>query len=275
MVNARDGLRLRAGPDTTFPVKRTIAFGTVVTVLAREGPWAQVDLEGDGAADGFVHSSFINPVTAGPAMTVAAERPRPAAVGSDILDLVSPAKVKSMFPAATALTNISNNLPFVLAGLKSRTLVDKPIVLMALATIRAEAEGFLPISEGVSRFNTASTPFDLYDAGARIGRRLGNTRAGDGPMFKGRGYVQLTGRDNYTRIGSQIGEPLVTQPELANDPTIAGIILAQFLKNKENAIRVALAAGNLRNARKLVNGGSHGFDRFTDTYNRGLAVLPG
>jgi putative chitinase len=94
-------------------------------------------------------------------------------------------------------------------------------------------------------------------------------------MFKGRGYVQLTGRDNYTRIGHQIGEPLATQPELANDPSISGIVLAQFLKNRENTIRAALAAGNLRLARKLVNGGSHGLARFADTYNRGLAVLPG
>jgi predicted chitinase len=93
-------------------------------------------------------------------------------------------------------------------------------------------------------------------------------------MFKGRGYVQLTGRANYSRIGSQIGEPLSTQPELANDPATAGIILAQFLKNKENAIRAALTAGNLRAARRLVNGGSHGLDRFADTYNRGLTVLP-
>jgi len=54
---------------------------------------------------------------------------------------------------------------------------------MALATIRAETEGFVPISEGVSRFNTADTPFDLYDAGTTIGQRLGNIHVGDGPAF--------------------------------------------------------------------------------------------
>ena len=180
-----------------------------------------------------------------------------------------------MFPAATTLANISKNLPFVITGLKSRALVDKSMALMALATIRAETEGFLPISEGVSHFNTAIKPFDLYDAGTSKGQQLGNTHQGDGPMFKGRGYVQLTGRDNYTRIGVQISQPLATNPELANDPTIAGVILAQFLKNKENAIRAALAAHNLPMARKLVNGGSNGLNRFVDTFNRGSIVLPG
>jgi predicted chitinase len=72
-----------------------------------------------------------------------------------------------------------------------------------------------------------------------------------------------------------MGQPLATQPELANDPTIAGAILAQFLKNKETAIKSALAFADLALARKLVNGGSHGLDRFTDTYNRGLAAIPG
>ena len=52
--------------------------------------------------------------------------------------------------------------------------------------------------------------------------RPGNTEAGDDPRFKGRGYIQLTGRDNYRRVGSQIGINLIDQPQSANDLTIAG-----------------------------------------------------
>jgi putative chitinase len=183
--------------------------------------------------------------------------------------------VKSIFPAATRLVNISNNLPFVLSGLKTRALGDKPMVLMALATIRAETEGFVPISEGISQFNTVHAPFDQYEPGTPKGIRFGNTQTGDGPRFKGRGFIQLTGRDNYARVGPQVGAQLVANPELANDPVVAGNILGQYLKNKERPIREALRNGDLRQARKLVNGGSHGLDRFTDTYNRGLSALPG
>jgi hypothetical protein len=193
-------------------------------------------------------------------------------MAQDILDSVTPAKVKKMFPH-TPLAPIASNLAPVLSGLKAMALTDKPMVLMALGTIRAETEGFVPISEGRSKFNTAKTPFDKYDAGTEIGKRLGNKVPGDGARFKGRGYVQLTGRDNYKRIGTQLGIDLVGNPDKANDPLTAGLILAKFIKNKEADVRAALAKKDLKTARKLVNGGSHGLDRFTDAFNLGETAL--
>ena len=265
VVIARDGLRLRAGPSTDFNALRTLPAGTIVTVLSREGMWGLVDLEGDGRADGFVNLPFLRATDSEPAATL-----------GDITGLVTPAIVKSIFPSGTKLSNITANLPFVLAGLRARQLGDRAMVLMALATIRAETEGFVPIDEGKSQFNTSpgGSPFDLYDAGTSKGHDLGNTQPGDGPRFKGRGFIQLTGRDNYRRISTQISVNLIAQPSSANDPATAGLILAQFLKNAEAAIRQALANDNLLKARKLVNGGSHGFDRFKDTFDKGMAVLP-
>jgi peptidoglycan L-alanyl-D-glutamate endopeptidase CwlK len=67
---------------------------------------------------------------------------------------------------------------------------------------------------------------------------------------------------------------LVTNPELANDPEVAATLLARFLGDRENPIREALAANDLATARHLVNGGSHGLDRFADTFNRGMQLIP-
>lgn len=39
---------------------------------------------------------------------------------------------------------------------------------------------------------------------------LGNTQPGDGPRFKGRGLMQLTGRDAYTKYGEHIGLDILT-----------------------------------------------------------------
>lgn len=267
VVIARDGLKLRAGPGLNFGTVRTLPLGTRVMVTAREGQWAQVDLQGDGGVDGYMFRGFLRPAAAAAGGPAAA----PSATG-DPLAAFTPHAVKSMFPA-TPLANIINNLPHVLAGLRKLGLAEPRMALMALATIRAETEGFVPISEFKSRFNTARTPFDLYDAGTNIGRRLGNTRKGDGPAFRGRGYVQLTGRDNYTRIGKQIDIDLVGNPELANDAPTAGLILAQFLRNCEKPLRAALAANDLFKARRLVNGGSHGFVPFKDAFERGRALL--
>ncbi|MFL6744065.1 MAG: SH3 domain-containing protein, partial [Sphingomicrobium sp.] len=275
VVIARDGLKLRSGPGLEFGTVRTLPMGTNVQVLAREGQWAQVDLQGDGGADGFMFHAFLRPTSAAApvAAPIAAEIAVPLIpVTADELAVFTPALVKSMFPFTPA-ASIAANLPHVLAGLRAKALADRSMALMALATIRAETEGFQPISEGRSKFNTRNSPFDLYDPGTSIGQTLGNTQPGDGARFKGRGYVQLTGRFNYTRVGPQISVDLVAAPEMANDPTTAGIILAQFLRNVETRLRAALADGNLRLARKLINGGSHGLDRFEDAFERGQRAL--
>jgi len=178
--------------------------------------------------------------------------------------------VSRMFPF-TPVDNIEENLPFVCYSLVAEAIVDKPMVLMALATIRAETESFEPISEGKSVFNTSpgGQPFDLYDNR----KDLGNKGKGDGALFKGRGYIQLTGRANYQQFGRLIGKNLIKDPDLACDPTIAAGLLALFLKSKERQIKEALVRGDLAEARRLVNGSSHGLDRFTNTYRIGDGLI--
>lgn len=63
-VIARRGLRLRGGPGTEFDVVENLATDQIVSVLASSGDWLQVDIEGDGRADGFCHSGFLEPVAA-------------------------------------------------------------------------------------------------------------------------------------------------------------------------------------------------------------------
>jgi peptidoglycan L-alanyl-D-glutamate endopeptidase CwlK len=183
---------------------------------------------------------------------------------------VTVAVASKMFPA-THLDNIKNNLPAVLDALHARTLTTVPMVLAALATIRAETEGFVPISEGISRYNTSpgGSPFDLYD----YNKDLGNQGNGDGARFKGRGYVQLTGRANYTHFGQEVGVDLIADPERANDKVIAAQLLSAFVKSKETALNQALQNKDFKAARKLVNGGTNGLDRFTDAYTIGLKLL--
>jgi hypothetical protein len=258
----------------SFPSKGVLKMGTEVDVLGHDGDWAQADVDLNGSADGFMLAKHLSPV----ATATPGSAPVPSAVPSaggglpGFLASVTAAKVKQMFPA-TLLSAIQANLPHVLAGLAGEGLTDKPMALMALSTIRAETAGFKPIDEGKSRFNTRDAPFDRYEPGTSVGDTLGNTKPGDGPKFKGRGYVQLTGRGNYTAIGGQLGIDLVADPAMANDPKLAGRILARFIKNKEAAVRAALARNDLTKARELVNGGSHGLDDFKDAFQKGQAAL--
>jgi putative chitinase len=68
----------------------------------------------------------------------------------------------------------------------------------------------------------------------RMAKRLGNKVKGDGEKFKGRGFIQLTGRDNYTRASQQIfgDDRLVKNPELASRLDVGAKIALWFWKNQ-------------------------------------------
>ena len=70
--------------------------------------------------------------------------------------------------------------------------------------------------------------FRMYDPqGSRpaLARKNGNMNPGDGVKFCGRGYVQLTWRNNYAKFGQLIGQPLEANPDLAMKPDIAAKIM--------------------------------------------------
>jgi len=66
------------------------------------------------------------------------------------------------------------------------------------------------------------------DKMAKLG--LGNTNEGDGYKYRGRGYIQITGRYNYTRLAKASGEDIVNDPDLINKPNVAAKIAIEFLK---------------------------------------------
>jgi putative chitinase len=69
--------------------------------------------------------------------------------------------------------------------------------------------------------------FNKYDAGTKIGKALGNTIKGDGYLYRGRGFVQLTGRRNYALAGQKLGLDLVKHPDKALDIKVATQILVR------------------------------------------------
>ena len=93
----------------------------------------------------------------------------------------------------------------------------------------------------------------------RARKILGNTQAGDGERFRGRGYIQLTGRDNYTRAGRALNLPLDTNPDLAARPDVAAKVALWYWKN-----RVATKVKNFSDtdaASQAINPRGHHVDR--------------
>lgn len=135
-------------------------------------------------------------------------------------------------------------------------------IAYALATIKWEtANTFKPIHE-LGSFSY----FDKYESGTPQGVQLGNVAPGDGFLFRGRGYVQITGRDNYTHIGQLLHVDLVSDPDKALDPAIAYQIAAGGMKNgwftgKRLAQYIPTGGQpDFVNARRIINGLDHAAD---------------
>jgi len=91
------------------------------------------------------------------------------------------------------------------------------------------------------------------------GRRdLGNTQPGDGYRYRGRGYIQLTGRYNYRRAGEALGLPLEQNPDLVESPDIAAKTAVWYWKQDvQPRIR---DWDDVAAITRIVNGGYNGLD---------------
>lgn len=92
-------------------------------------------------------------------------------------------------------------------------------------------------------------------------RNLGNTEPDDGWRFRGRGYVQLTGRDHYESMGRRLGVDLVGHPELAADRDIAARIAIAYWNDR---VRPNGHQFDVGRATQDINGGTNGLDARRD-----------
>lgn len=98
-----------------------------------------------------------------------------------------------------------------------------------------------------------------YASGAAYeGRRdLGNTRPGDGKRFKGRGYIMVTGRTNYTALSKALGHDFVANPTDLAKPTWAAKASCWWWKaHRCNEIA---DSGDFERLTRVINGGLNGY----------------
>jgi predicted chitinase len=113
---------------------------------------------------------------------------------------------------------------------------------------------------------------EIASGAAYEGRRdLGNTQPGDGERFKGRGYIQLTGRANYAAAGRALGLDLVNNPQLAARPENAARIAAWFWNSR--GLNAKADAGDFAGITRSINGGTNGAADRNQRYQAALAAL--
>ena len=100
---------------------------------------------------------------------------------------------------------------------------------------------------------------------------LGNTVAGDGSKYRGRGLIQITGRANYMACGEGLGLDLIKQPELLEKPQHACMSAAWFWATK--GLSTLADAGQFDKITQRINGGQNGAVDRKALYARALKVL--
>jgi predicted chitinase len=161
------------------------------------------------------------------------------------------------------IENVRTNWPLVEAALDRRAIYSPLSAVAAIATISVETGTFCPIKErGGPTYLT-----NLYENR----KDLGNTNPGDGAKFRGRGFIQITGRWDYAHFGSEIGKDLIANPDLALDPAVSSDVLALYLH--ERHIQLYADQQNWEMVRRRVNGGLTGWPRFIDAATKLVAAL--
>ncbi|HUR99019.1 MAG TPA: glycoside hydrolase family 19 protein [Pyrinomonadaceae bacterium] len=155
------------------------------------------------------------------------------------------------------------------------TDADRRQLAYCLATFKWEtAHTFEPIDErgGDAYFNKR------YGPGTKAGTNVGNTQPGDGALFHGRGYVQLTGRANYTKAKKLTGVDLLSEPDRAKERALAyqiaiqGMIDGWFTTRKLAQYFKPDGTANYENARAIINGSDQA-TRIADIARRFSEIL--
>lgn len=119
---------------------------------------------------------------------------------------------------------------------------------------QADRLGYIP---GVQRADQEMIANIAY--GSRLGN--GPIHSGDGWRYRGRGPIQLTGKDNYRRCGMAIGYDLVTSPDLLQRPDVGCLAAAWFWNEGNrtgNSLNPLADAGKIIAISRVVNGGDNG-----------------
>ena len=101
--------------------------------------------------------------------------------------------------------------------------------------------------------------------------RMGNTSPGDGWKYRGRGLIQITGKNNYRACGEALGLDLIAQPELLEKPQHACMSAAWFWACR--GLNTLADAGKFDAITQRINGGQNGATDRKALYAKASKVL--
>lgn len=182
---------------------------------------------------------------------------------------------KSLFKRGLTQSQV-RGLEAILTAFEDENVTVKEGGYMLATTYHETARTMQPIKEYGGRAYFMRM-YDKTGRRPRVARVLGNTEYGDGAKFAGRGYVQLTGRTNYTKGSRKLGVPLATSPGLAMHPDVAAKIMIYGMREgwftgRKLSHYFGKGKHDPINARRIINGTDkmHTIARYHTHFERAL-----
>ena len=101
------------------------------------------------------------------------------------------------------------------------------------------------------------------------GDRMGNNSQGDGWKYRGRGLLQITGRENYTKCGTALNLDLISTPELLTQDRHAARSAAWYFTLRG----CLLYSGDVERVTQIINGGQNGIKDRRERYAKAKTAL--
>lgn len=200
---------------------------------------------------------------------------------------ISDDKAVSNTSGMNSIKNGRENLNILITEMNKAGILDHKEQAMFLAQLDHESAGFMKLTElkytpdnvwrirgetlssfGITlaflRTESNTKGLDsmyeyMYlDKYRKAGFKLGNTSDGDGIKFKGRGFIQLTGKNQYISSGKSLSIDFISNPDLAATPQVAAKIAIDFWF--KNGCRNPAKQGNVEAVTRIINGGTNGLE---------------
>jgi predicted chitinase len=168
--------------------------------------------------------------------------------------MLTAAQLKSIMPRLNEQRN-GELLPF-LTNAMAEFAIEAPARAAAFLAQLAHESGQFRFMEEIWGPTDAQR---RYEPVTKLSKDLGNTAAGDGRRFKGRGPIQLTGRANYKRFGDLLAVDLVADPPRAANPDVAFRVAGLFWSKKGlNELADLTTDDAFKEITRRINGGFNG-----------------
>lgn len=239
-------------------------------------------LQADGIAGPATLAALDNASASDGATTDSTSGSTTAAAGDDSETNAEPTPATSSAAGALNLSGLTGKLPAAVIAQIPDTAAEFGITTNLrlahfLAQCALESMGFTAVVENLNyRAARLMQVFPKYFRGvdpnayannpAKIGNRVyanrmgnGDEASGDGFKFRGRGYIQLTGKNNYTSFSTFVGEDCVANPDLV--ATKYPLASAAFYFKSNNIWSICDRGADdatVTRVTKAVNGGTHG-----------------